>query len=68
MPKSIQTKTILSTSALDVESKRIILDCRPPYALDTVLEVAPKGIHVDKATAKWLVQKKQLVIQAPLLK
>lgn len=61
-------KTILSRSALDVESKRIILDCRPPYTLDIVLDMAPKGINVDKATAKWLVQQQQLVIQAPLLK
>lgn len=60
---------IHTSSTLDLEERRLILDCRPVYALDIVLEsdLAPKGIDVDRATAQWRVKEGQFVIRSPLV-
>jgi hypothetical protein len=60
-----------SNTSLDLERNRLLLDCKPKYALLDIPVLTDGnsvlGLDIDKAKAEWNIRRGLLVISAPIV-
>lgn len=68
----LQAKEDHASTSLDLERNRLLLDCKPKYALLDVPVLADTGsgifgLDIDNAKAEWDINLGRLVISAPIV-